>query len=108
MVIDVLEPLSQVIRLGAVLDAADEEAYEPGQRVLIHGVNASHVADAEEQDGVIGTPGLVASAGIINLLLSLLCNDLLVLDLIGDDLGLRQDLDGTCVLEDVALKVTRV
>lgn len=46
--------------------------------------------------------GRVAHTSGVDLLLSLLGHSLLLRDLVGEDLGGRQDLDGSFVLEDVS------
>mmetsp|Transcript_27174 Transcript_27174/g.68378 ORF Transcript_27174/g.68378 Transcript_27174/m.68378 type:complete len:364 (-) Transcript_27174:37-1128(-) len=101
--VDVAQPLLQVVCLGAALDGAHKEADEPAERVLVHGVDACHVAHAEEEHGVVGAAGAVPHARGIDLLPRLLRHNLLLLDLVAHHLGLAKDLDGGGVLQDVAL-----
>eukprot|EP00955_Chlamydomonas_euryale_P012893 139119-Chlamydomonas_euryale.AAC.3 len=73
------------------------------EAVLVHGVDARHVADAEEEHRVVRPARRVALACRVNLALRRLGGDLLVLDLVRDGLRFRQDLHRCRVLQDVAL-----
>jgi len=60
------------------------------KRVLIHGIYICQVSDAEEQQTGTLTIRLILTTSIINLHLSFLSNFLFFLNLVGNNLGLRQ------------------
>ena len=74
MVVEALDALGKVIGTGAVDDGLDVEVDEPGQRVLVHGLNVGQVRDAEEQDGRMGGHGTIPVPSLINLLFGDGCN----------------------------------
>ena len=78
-------------------------ADEPGQRVLVHGVDVRQVADGEEQHRVVRSARLVPLSRGVNLNLRSLGDDLLLGDLVGYDLRLLEGLDARGVVEDVTL-----
>ena len=53
-------------------DAAQEDADEPLQGVLVHGVDVGHVCHAEEEDLGVNGHGDVLTAGHVNVSLGLL------------------------------------
>ena len=58
VVVDVEDTLRDVVRPFGVGDAAEEDADEPLEGVLVHGVDGGHVGHAEEEDlGVDGPQG---------------------------------------------------
>ena len=69
MVVEVLDALLQDGGLLAVGNGLQVEVDEPGEGVLVHGLNVGQVRDAEEQDGGVGGHGLVAVASVVNLML---------------------------------------
>ena len=82
VVVEVLNALLQVTGLLAVGDGLEVEVDEPGEGVLVHGLNVSQVRDTEEQDGGVSGHRLVAIAGGINLGLCGVCYLLLGRDLL--------------------------
>ena len=54
------------------MNGHDVEVDEPGERVLVHGVDVGQVGDAEEEDGRVLGDGAVALACLVDLLLRLL------------------------------------
>lgn len=57
-----------------VVNRHDVEVDEPGQGVLVHGVNVGEVSNGEEQNGGVLGDGTVAHTTLFNLLLGLLSN----------------------------------
>lgn len=57
------------VYLRCSLHSAQEEGHKPSQAVLIHGVNASQVSNAEEEQAASDSHGAVLLPGRINLLL---------------------------------------
>lgn len=55
-----------------VVNRHDVEVDEPGQGVLVHGVNVGHVGHTEEQDLCVDGHGDVLTASHVNILLCLL------------------------------------
>ena len=51
----------------------------------------------------MNSDGFISHPGLINLLLCVLSNGLLLLDLVGEDLGGGENLDGRLILENVTL-----
>ena len=51
-----------LVGLGSVVDRQEEDADEPVQRVLVHGVDDAEVGDAEEEDGRVLRHRLVSLA----------------------------------------------
>ena len=51
VVIEVGDPLLQLVAAGALLHAEVEQVYVGVQGELVHGVDAAHVVQHEEQDG---------------------------------------------------------
>ena len=78
MVLEVAEARGQVVRLLGVVNGHDEEVDEPGEGVLVHGVNVGQVGDGEEQDGGVDCDGRVARSRRVQLLLGLLSDGLLL------------------------------
>ena len=70
---------------------------------MVHRVDVRHRGDREEEDGRAVRDGLVALADGVELLGGLVGDHLLGRDLVRDDLGIPEDLDGGRVVEDVAL-----
>ena len=56
------------LTLLGIIDRHDKEGNEPGERVLVHGVNVREVSDAEEEDGRVDGDWLVAHTRLIDLL----------------------------------------
>ena len=56
------------------LDGDVEEVHEPGERVLVHGVDVGQVRDGEEEDRAVGSHGLVPGTRLLYLALRLLSN----------------------------------
>ena len=46
----VISPDFKVVRLLGGVDGIDEEVDEPGERVLVHGLDVGQVCDGKEQD----------------------------------------------------------
>ena len=67
------------------------------------GVDVREQRDAEEERGRAVGDGLVAGARLVDLNLRLRRDALLLSDLVGEDLGVSEDIDGGGILEDVAL-----
>ena len=55
-------------------DGVEEEVDEPGEGVLVHGVDVGEVSDGEEENGAVGSHRTIASTRLLQLLLCLLCN----------------------------------
>ena len=91
----------QVFRLLCILDGEVEEVDEPGQGVLVHGLDVGQVSDGEEENGAVHCNLGVAHAGLVNLFLGLLSDGLLLRDLIGQFLGGGQHFDGSLILQNV-------
>ena len=72
VVLQILESLFQIFALLSVVDAHDEEGDEPGERVLVHGVDVGEVGDGEEEDGGVDGDRFVAHSSRVDLLFSLL------------------------------------
>ena len=104
VVLEVLEARVEVVALLRVVDAHDEERDEPGERVLVHGVDVGQVGDREKEDGRVDGDRFVAHARRVDLLLRLLRNRLLLLDLVCQHLRAGQHFDGRLVLQDVSLR----
>lgn len=51
MIFEVLQADGDVLRLLSAVNGHDEEVDEPGERVLVHGVDVGQVSDGEEEDG---------------------------------------------------------
>ena len=97
---------ARVLVLGFLrrgVDRTHKQADEPGQRVLVHGVDVRQVADGEEQHRVVRSARLVPLSRGVNLNLRSLGNDLLLGDLVGYNLRLLEGLDARGVVEDVTL-----
>ena len=56
------------------LDGDVEEVDEPGERVLVHGVNVGQVRDGEEEDRAVGSHWLIPCTRLLYLALCLLSN----------------------------------
>ena len=76
---------------------------EPGEGVLVHGLNVGQVRDAEEEDGGVDSHRLVAVSCLVNQFLCGSCDILLGRDLLGQDLGGGEDPDGSLILQNVTL-----
>ena len=75
--------------LIGLLDGHDEEVEEPGERVLVHGVDVGEVGYREEQYRRVDGDRLVGHSRRVDLLLGLLGNRLLVRDLVRQRLRRR-------------------
>ena len=74
VVVDVEDTLRDVVRPFGVGDAAEEDADEPLEGVLVHGVDGGHVGHAEEEDLGVDGHRDVLTAGHVNVFLCLLCH----------------------------------
>eukprot|EP00964_Phaeocystis_antarctica_P055484 scaffold32640_cov63-Phaeocystis_antarctica.AAC.2 len=90
---EVHEARRQVVALGRVVDGALEEADVPRERELVHGVDARHVGDAEEEQRGAEGRGDVAHARLV--------------EAHPHPLGLAEHVDGPLVVEDVALALAQ-
>ena len=63
VVVEVLQTRLKDLRLLGVLDREDEQVDEPGERVLVHGLNVGQIGNAEEQDGAVDGDRLVTHTG---------------------------------------------
>lgn len=72
----VLQPCLQDFRFLSVFYGQYEEVNEPGEGVLIHGLDVREVGDGEEENGAVDGDGRVTHAGCVDLLLGLLSNGL--------------------------------
>ena len=84
------QPLLQVLGLVATLDAVDVEVHEPGQAVLVHGVDVGQVGDGEEEDGRVAGHWAVFEAGDFDCFLGFLGDGLLFGDLVRNGLKTRE------------------
>ena len=73
----------------------------PCEWVLVHGLDVGQIGDREEEDAGVCGDGLVTHTCLVDHLLRLLGDRLLLRDLVGEDLGGGEDLDGCLVLQDV-------
>lgn len=73
---EVVQTRLQVLRLFGVVNGQDKEVDEPGQRVLVHGLNVRQVCDGEEQNGGMDSNWSVTHSSCVNLLLSFFSNGL--------------------------------
>lgn len=73
---EVIQTRLQVLRLFGVVNGQDKEVDEPGQRVLVHGLNVCQVCDGEEQNGGMDSNWSVTHSSCVNLLLSFFSNGL--------------------------------
>ena len=80
-----------------------EEVDVPRQRVLVHRLDVAQLADVEEEMRDVHGEGPVSLAGLVNRNLSLLCDGLLAVDLVGELLGVCDDVDRRLRLEDATL-----
>ncbi len=69
MVVEVAGALVGVGALGRVVEGEGEEAEEPVEGEVVHGVHARHVADGEEEDGGVGGDRVVGLASLWTFLL---------------------------------------
>ena len=76
VVVQVLKTDREIIRLFCVLDGEVEEVDEPGQGVLVHGLDVRQVSNGEEQNGAVGRDWCVAHSGYVDLLLRFFSNGL--------------------------------
>lgn len=76
MVVEVLQTRVQVLRLFGVVNRQNKEVDEPGQGVLVHGLNVRQVCDGEEQNGGVDSNWSVTHSSCVNLLLSFFSNGL--------------------------------
>ena len=99
MVIEQLQADFQVFALSRVSDGTHKQRHKPSQAVLVHGVDIAQVSHAEVQDrGVVGH-WLVACPAAVDFVLCLICNLLLLRDLIGQHLGALEHIDCFFVLQ---------
>lgn len=73
---EVLQTRVQVLRLFGVVNGQNKEVDEPGQGVLVHGLNVRQVCDGEEQNGGVDSNWSVTHSSCVNLLLSFFSNGL--------------------------------
>ena len=59
-------------RHSPLVDGDEEEVNEPGQGVLVHGVDVGEVRDGEEQDGAVGGHGAIPRPRLLDLSLCLI------------------------------------
>ena len=60
--------------MAPVVDGDEVEVDEPGQGVLVHGVNVGEVCDGEEQHRTMGSHGTIPCTGLLYLSLCLISN----------------------------------
>ena len=60
--------------MAPVVDGDEVEVDEPGQGVLVHGVNVGEVCDGEEQYRAVGSHGTVPCTGLLYLAFCLISN----------------------------------
>ena len=65
-------PLPSAPSHTPLVDGDEEEVDEPGQRVLVHGVDVGEVRDGEEQHRAVGGHGTVPGPGLLDLPLRLI------------------------------------
>ena len=68
------EPGLEVFRFLCIVDGVNKEIHEPGERVLVHGLNVGQVSDGEEQNGGVDCDRFVTKTCLVNLDLCCLCN----------------------------------
>ena len=66
MVIEALYPFTDVGGLVAVSNGLDVQVYEPGQGVLVHGLNIGKIRYTEKQNGGMGGDWVVTITSFIN------------------------------------------
>lgn len=76
MVVEVLQTHVQVLRLFGIVNGQNKEVDEPGQGVLVHGLNVRQVCDGKEQNGGVDSNWSVTHSSCVNLLLSFFSNGL--------------------------------
>lgn len=91
----------QILTGLRVLNGSDEEIDKEGEGVLIHGIDVCEIGDTKEQTGSSLCDWSVAHTHLIDFLLSLFSNLLLLGDIVGKNLCIRQDFNSLGVAEDV-------
>ena len=107
VVLEVLEAPLHVLRLQAVLYRVEIEIDEPLQRVLVHRIDVGQVGEAEEECGRVLRHRLVLETRRLDLLGRLEADLLLLVDVVGDELGVVERENGRLVLQNVALRRQR-
>lgn len=76
VVVEIFQASVQVLGFLSIVDRQDEEVDEPGQGILVHGLNVGQISNREEKDGRMDSNRCVAHSSCVNLLLSFFSNGL--------------------------------
>ena len=76
VVVEIFQASLQVLGFLSIVDRQDEEVDEPGQGILVHGLDVGQISNREEKDGRMDSNRCVAHSSCVNLLLSFLSNGL--------------------------------
>ncbi len=99
MIIEQLQADFQVFALSRLSNGTHKQRHKPSQAVLVHGVDVAQVSHAEVQDrGMVGHRLVACPAGV-DLVLCLICNLLLLRDLISQHLGALEHIDCFLILQ---------
>ena len=74
---------------------------EEWQRVLIHRVDEGHILDTEEKTSSCHGNGLVSNASLIDFNFSLLCDGLLLVDVIRDNLRVLKNFNSGSISKNI-------
>lgn len=98
----------QVVTLGRHVNGLIEEYLDELERVLVHIIDVGEVSNDEVQDAASLGDGGIHATSLIDLLLYNLSSGHTLIDFLGGDFGVRQDVDeGVCVQDFLHLILTQ-